>query len=66
MSKSVALSEREKTMVKLPEGAALPGYPHAGTAPALPSFAVGAAALPTALLSQLPPQQSAINAQLVP
>lgn len=42
-------------MVKLPEGADLPRYPHAGTAPALP----------TALLSQLPPEQSAINAQLV-
>lgn len=56
MSKSVALNEREKTMVRLPEGADLPHYPHAGTAPALPA----------ALLSQLPPEQSAGNAQLVP
>lgn len=43
-------------MVKLPAGADLPHYPHAGTAPALPA----------ALLSQLPPEQSAGNAQLVP
>lgn len=56
MSKSVALNEREKAMVKLPAGADLPHYPHAGTAPALPA----------ALLSQLPPEQSAGNAQLVP
>lgn len=43
-------------MVKLPEGADLPHAPHADTAEPWP----------TALLSQLPADQSAINAQLLP